>query len=161
MVQAVAVLAVNLMRRCTQHWKARVDHKVDWRSFEAGAVQHMARTRCVAWLCVEGTLPSRVASSLHTPGWRCRLLLRRKLHVLRLWHAEAFKRAMLLELLAALLQRRLLRTQRAALGAWQRFLAARVAKRMNALSALLQWEQSLTRRALQVWRHRTAAWRFK
>lgn len=33
-----------------QHWKARVDQKVDWRSFEAVAVQQLLRTRCAVEL---------------------------------------------------------------------------------------------------------------
>jgi hypothetical protein len=68
---------------------------------------------------------------------------------------------MLLELLAALLQRHRLRVQQHAFEQWRRCLMARVAKRMNALSALLQWEQSMTRHALQEWVGRTAGWRRK
>lgn len=68
---------------------------------------------------------------------------------------------MLRELLAGFLQRRLLRTQQRAFDWWRSYLLARVAKRMNELSALLQWEQGITRRALRVWVGRTALWRFK
>jgi hypothetical protein len=39
------MLQRNLAQRCVHHWKARVDHKADWRAFQAGAVTHMARAR--------------------------------------------------------------------------------------------------------------------
>lgn len=81
--------------------------------------------------------------------------------MLRAWHAAAFKRAMLLELLAGLLQRHRLRVQQGAFEQWRRCLMAHVAKRMNALSALIQCEQSLMRRALREWVGRTAGWRRK
>jgi hypothetical protein len=47
------------------------------------------------------------------------------------------------------------------LSRWRAYLAARVVKRMKQLSALLQWEQSLHRKALLVWGQRVAVWRFK
>lgn len=81
--------------------------------------------------------------------------------MLALWQAAANKQAVLRELLAGFLQRRQLRAQQRAFGGWKTYLQARVAKRMNELSALLQWEQSITRRVLRVWQGRTAFWRFK
>lgn len=81
--------------------------------------------------------------------------------VLRLWGVAARQQAMLRELLAGFLQRHQLRVQQKAFAGWRSYLLARVAKRMNELSALLQWEQSVTRRALRVWQGRTAVWRFK
>jgi hypothetical protein len=81
--------------------------------------------------------------------------------VLRFWQATANQQATLRELLASFLQRHQLRAQAKAFGWWTSYLRARVAKRMNELSALLQWEQSITRRALRVWQGRTAVWRFK
>lgn len=81
--------------------------------------------------------------------------------VLRLWAAAASQQAMLRTLLAGFLQRAQLHAQQKAFAGWRSYLLARVAKRMNELSALLQWEQSVTRRALRVWVGRTALWRFK
>lgn len=81
--------------------------------------------------------------------------------MLRLWRACAYQQSLLRELLAGLLQRQQLRRQQVAFSWWRAHLMARVAKRMNELSALVQWEQSITRRALRVWLGRTAVWRFK
>lgn len=68
---------------------------------------------------------------------------------------------MLRELLAAFLHRRQLRLQQQAFDGWRRYLLARVAKCMNELSALLQWEQSMSRKAWRVWQARTSVWRYK
>jgi hypothetical protein len=81
--------------------------------------------------------------------------------VLRLWRAAAHQQSVLRGLLAGFLQRSQLRSQHRAFTCWRTYLLARVAKRMNELSALLQWEQSRTRRAMSVWQGRTAVWRFK
>lgn len=103
-----------------------------------------------------------IGLALHAHVYACVLALAcRMSFMLRLWHAAAFQRAMLLELLAGLLHRHQLRLQERVFVLWRGFLLSRVAKRMNALSALLQWEQSMTRRALRVWMGRTAVWRYK
>lgn len=81
--------------------------------------------------------------------------------MLRLWQSTAEQQATLRELLASFLQRSQWRSQHKAFSCWKGYLQARVAKHMNQLSALLQWEQSITRRALRVWQGRTALWRFK
>lgn len=81
--------------------------------------------------------------------------------VVRLWATAAGHQAMLRTLLAGFLQRHQLRIQQKAFGCWRSYLLARVAKRMNQLSALLQWEQSITRRAMRVWVGRKAVWRYK
>jgi hypothetical protein len=46
--QVAQTLQSNMIRRCVQHWKAWVDQRVDWRSFEAQIVQHMMRNRCAS-----------------------------------------------------------------------------------------------------------------
>jgi hypothetical protein len=45
LLQAAAVLQGNAAKRCVQHWKAWVDNKADWKSFEARAAAHMTRVR--------------------------------------------------------------------------------------------------------------------
>ncbi|KAF8062705.1 aldo-keto reductase 2 [Scenedesmus sp. PABB004] len=129
LVQAAATIQHSLLRRCVRHWKARVDQRADWRVFEAGAAQHMARRRAAG--------------------------------VLRAWASVAARRGELRRLLAGLLQARRGRVLAVHFSAWHGFLAQRVARRMNALSALLLWEQGLTRRALAAWTARAQAWRWK
>lgn len=81
--------------------------------------------------------------------------------MLQQWHRTASRQVLLRQLLASFLQRHQLRLQQQAFGCWRSYLMARLATRMHELSALLQWEQSMTRRALRVWEARTAVWRFK
>lgn len=45
-VQAMAPLQTNMSKRCVHYWKAWVDNKVDWRSFQAQATQRLALFRC-------------------------------------------------------------------------------------------------------------------
>lgn len=44
-LQAMATLQRNTAKRCALHWKAWVDKKADWRSFQARATQRMTRVR--------------------------------------------------------------------------------------------------------------------
>jgi hypothetical protein len=48
LLQVAQTLQSNMLRRCVQHWKAWVDQRVDWRSFEAQVVQHMMGNRCAS-----------------------------------------------------------------------------------------------------------------
>jgi hypothetical protein len=48
LLQVAQTLQSNMLRRCLQHWKAWVDQRVDWRSFEAQVMQHMMRARCAS-----------------------------------------------------------------------------------------------------------------
>lgn len=48
MLQAFATLQNNLACRCVHYWKAWVDKKADWRSFQARATQHLTVVRWVA-----------------------------------------------------------------------------------------------------------------
>lgn len=80
---------------------------------------------------------------------------------MRHWQATAARLALLQNLLAGFLQRRMQRQLETHFSVWHRFLALRVAKRMNQLSALLHWEQCLLRKALGVWLQRTSVWRYQ
>jgi hypothetical protein len=77
------------------------------------------------------------------------------------WHTVAARCAVTRQLLTGFLQQQQARQLDVHFGAWRRFLKLRVAKRMNALSALLHWEQSLLRKGLLVWMQRTLVWRWR
>lgn len=86
---------------------------------------------------------------------------RRLSRVLIHWHQVAEHKAVLRQLLGNCLDTRRSKQLKQTVQAWQNHLAERVAKRMNQLSALLHWEQSLLKKAVAVWKLRTAVWRWK
>lgn len=45
LAHAKGVLLLGTKRRCFVHWKSRVDYKVDWRAFQAAAVQRVSSLR--------------------------------------------------------------------------------------------------------------------
>jgi len=77
------------------------------------------------------------------------------------WHQVASRQALLQGLLSDALAARKQQRLAAYMGAWRAWLVHKVSKRMKALSALLHWERSLTRRAVSEWMQRTAEWRGK
>lgn len=77
------------------------------------------------------------------------------------WHISAARSTVTRQLLAGFLHQQHQRQLAAHFGAWRQYLKRRVAKRMNALSALLHWEQGLLRKGLLVWVQRTLAWRWR
>jgi hypothetical protein len=77
------------------------------------------------------------------------------------WHAAAARSAVTRQLLAGFLHQQQQRHIALHFHAWRRYLKLRVAKRMNALSALLHWEQGLLRKGLVVWMQRTLVWRWR
>jgi hypothetical protein len=77
------------------------------------------------------------------------------------WHTVAACSAVTRQLLTGFLQQQQARQLCVHFDAWHRYLKLRVAKRMNALSALLHWEKSLLRKGLLVWMQRTLVWRWR
>lgn len=77
------------------------------------------------------------------------------------WHTTAARSAVTWQLLAGFLQQQRQRQLGAHFNTWRRCLELRVAKRMNALSALLHWEQALLHKGLLVWMQRTLVWRWR
>lgn len=71
------------------------------------------------------------------------------------------RKAIQKDLLAKALVVRMRQKLRQAVEAWHNHLTRRVAKRMNQLSALLHWEQSLLSKALAVWLQQAEVWRRK
>jgi hypothetical protein len=81
--------------------------------------------------------------------------------IMQRWHTIAARSAVTRQLLASFLQQQQLRHLAVHFDAWRRYLKLRVAKRMNALSALLHWEQGLLCKGLTVWVQRTLVWRWR
>jgi hypothetical protein len=78
--------------------------------------------------------------------------------LLQHWCKAARVRAHLRLLLQGHQQLTAAATLRKCMGRWRDHLAARVAKRMKALSALLHWERAMLRKAWVAWRDRQSAW---